>query len=82
MPSAYVVVDGQTYRVLELELDAVTTAVEGALKDGSLLSLDVVAAHPHVEGMGQGRLHLRGGQLASVAVLAGPVLAGGHPMTG
>jgi hypothetical protein len=83
MPSgAYVVVDGQTYRVLEGSLDEVTAAVEAAVKDGSVLSLDVVATRSHAEGQGSGKLILHGGQLASVAVLAGPMSMGGHPATG
>ena len=82
MPSgAYVVVDGQTYRVLERSLDDVTAAVEAAVKDGSVLSLDVVAARSHAEGQGAGKLFLHGGQLTSVAVLAGPASMGGHPAT-
>ena len=82
MPSgAYVVVDGQTYRVLERSLDDVTAAVEAAVKDGSVLTLDVVATRSHAEGQGSGTLILHGGQLSSVAVLAGPMSMGGHPAT-
>lgn len=82
MPSgAYVVVDGQTYRVLEGSLEDVTAAVEAAVKDGSVMTLDVVATRSHAEGQGSGTLILHGGQLSSVAVLAGPVSMGGHPAT-
>jgi hypothetical protein len=82
MPSgAYVLVDGQTYRVLERSLPDVTADVEAAMKDGSVLSLDVVAPRSHAEGQGAGKLFLRGAQLSSVAVLAGPMSLGGHPAT-
>jgi hypothetical protein len=82
MPSgAYVVVDGQTYRVLQRSLDDVTADVEAAVKDGSVLALDVVAARSHAEGQGAGKLFLHGGQLSSIAVLAGPAAVGGHPAT-
>ena len=83
MPSgAYVLVDGQTYRVLQGSLEDVAAAVEAAVKDGSVLSLDVVAPRSHAEGQGAGTLFLRGDRLASVAVLAGPMAVGGHPATG
>jgi hypothetical protein len=79
---AYVVVDGQTYRVLDQQLDAVKGAVEEAVQKGSVLSLHVAAVTNHANGIGSGQLHLNGAQLASVAVLSGPLAAGGHPMTG
>ena len=82
MPSgAYVVVDGQTYRVLEGTLEDVTTAVEAAVRDGSVVTLDVVATRSHAEGQGTGTLILHGGHVASVAVFAGPMSVGGHPAT-
>jgi hypothetical protein len=84
MPAAgaYVVVDGQTYRVLDQTLDDVTGALDEALLKGSVLSLSVAAVHNRADDMGSGTLHLNGAQLASVAVLAGPVPAGGHPAIG
>jgi|tagenome__1003787_1003787.scaffolds.fasta_scaffold20819941_2 hypothetical protein len=83
MPAAgaYVVVDGQTYRVLDQTLDDVTGSVQQALDKGSVLSLNVAATHNRAEDMGTGRLYLHGAQLASVAVLSGPLPATGHPAT-
>jgi hypothetical protein len=82
MPSgAYLLVDGQTYRVLEETLDDVTAAIDAAMKDGSVVSFDVVAPRSHAEGQGAGKLFLRGGELSSIAVLAGPMSVGGHPAT-
>ena len=79
---AYVVVDGQTYHVLDQQLDAVKGAVQEAVQKGAVLSLSVAAVNNHANGIGSGELHLNGAQLASVAVLAAPMAAGGHPMTG
>jgi hypothetical protein len=79
---AYVIVDGQTFRVLDQQLDAVRDAVEEAVQKGSVLSLDVAAVHNNAPGIGSGTLHLNGAQLASVAVLSGPLTAGGHPTIG
>jgi hypothetical protein len=47
-----------------------------------VLSLNVAAVSNHANGIGSGELHLNGTQLASIAVLSGPLAAGGHPMTG
>ena len=58
-----------------------TSDVEAAVKDGSVLSLDVVAPRSHAEGQGAGTLFLRGDRLSSVSVLAGPQSVGGHPAT-
>jgi hypothetical protein len=81
MPAAgaYVVVDGQTYRVLDKTLDDVTGAVDEALQKGSVLSLSVAAVHNRADDMGSGTLYLHGGQLSSLAVLSGPLPATGHP---
>jgi hypothetical protein len=83
MPAAgaYVVVDGQTYRVLDQHLDDVTGAVDEALTKGTVLSLNVAAVHNRADDMGSGTLYLAGAQLASVAVLSGPLPATGHPAT-
>ena len=78
---AFVMVDGQTYRVLGKNLDDVKNAIDGALEQGAVLSLDVAAVHDRAEGMGSGTLYLHGGQLASVAVLAGPLAPTGSPTT-
>jgi hypothetical protein len=78
---AYVLVDGQTYRVLGLTLDKVTAQIKAAVEDGSVVSLDVVAPRSHAEGQGAGTLFLRGDRLSSIAVLAGPQSVGGHPAT-
>jgi hypothetical protein len=77
---AYVVVDGQTYRVLDRLLDDVTAAIRSAMEKGTALELNVVAEHAR-EGVGAGTLHLQGKHLASVAVLAGPIPQKGHPTT-
>ena len=77
---AYVVVDGVTYRVLGKLLDAVRAEVEKALADGSLVTLDVVGQKIPGSDVGQGRLYLRGSALGAVAVLAGPLPAGGQPV--
>jgi hypothetical protein len=84
MPAAgaYVVVDGQTYRVLDQTLDEVTGALEQALDKGSVLSLNVAAVHNRADDMGSGTLHLNVAQLGSVAVLSGPLPVGGHPAMG
>ena len=76
---AFVMVDGQTYRVLGKNLDDVKEAIDGALEKGSVVSLDVAAVHNRAEGMGSGTLYLHGGQLASVAVLSGPLTPAGAP---
>lgn len=76
---AFVMVDGQTYRVLGKNLDDVKGAVDGALEKGSVLSLDVAAVHNKADGMGSGTLYLHGGQLSSVAVLSGPLTPTGAP---
>lgn len=76
---AYVIVGGETYRVLDQQLDAVRDAVDEAVQKGSVLSLNVAAVHNRADDMGSGILHLNGAQLASVAVLSGPLPAGGHP---
>ena len=76
---AFVMVDGQTYRVLGKTLDDVKDALDGALEKGSLLTLDVAAVHNRTDGMGSGTLYLHGGQLASVAVLSGPLAPTGAP---
>jgi hypothetical protein len=83
MPAAgaYVVVDGQTYRVLDQHLDDVTAAVDQAMEKGSVLSLNVAAVHNRAEDMGSGTLYLHGAQLGSLAVLSGPLPATGHPAT-
>ena len=79
---AYVIVGGQTYRVLDQQLDAVSSAVDEAVQKGSTLSLNVAAVHNSAPDMGSGTLHLNGAQLAAVAVLSGPLAAGGHPTIG
>lgn len=79
---AYVVVDGQTYHVLDQQLDAVKGAVAEAVEKGSVLSLSVAAVNNHANGIGSGQLHLNGARLASVAVLSAPLASGGHPVTG
>lgn len=76
---AYVVVDGQTYRVLDRLLDEVNDAVEQAMEKGTVLTLSVAAAHNRADEMGSGTLYLHGQQLAAVAVLSGPLPAKGHP---
>jgi hypothetical protein len=78
---AFVVVDGQTYRVLGRLHDDVLAAVQEALSQGSTLALDVVpepsrgGEHP-----GQGTLLVRGDRVAAIAVLTGPLPATGHPI--
>ena len=79
---AYVIVDGQTYRVLDQQLDAVKGAVDEAVQNGSALALNVAAVHNNAPEIGSGTLHLNGARLASVAVLSGPLPAGGHPTIG
>ena len=81
MPAAgaYVILDGQTYRVLDQTLDDVQKAIDEALQKGSVLRLEVAAAHNLAEGMGSGTLYLHGGQLPSVAVLPGPLPSKGQP---
>ena len=80
MPAAgaYVVVHGQTYRVLDQTLDEVTAAVKQALDQGAVLPLHVTAMHNRAEDIGSGTLYLHGAQLASVGVLAGPLPQKGH----
>jgi len=77
---AFVMVDGQTYRVLGKTLEDVKGAIDGALEKGAVLSLDVAAVHNRAEGMGSGTLYLHGAQLSAVAVLSGPQSAGGMPI--
>jgi hypothetical protein len=77
---AYVVVDGVTYKVLGKLLDQVRSEVEAALADGTLVRLDVVGERIPGTGVGQGTLYLRGAQVGAVAVLAGPLPAGGQPV--
>lgn len=79
---AYVIVGGETFRVLDQQLDAVRDAVDEAVRKGSVLSLNVAAVHNRADDMGSGILHLNGAQLPSVAVLSGPLPAGGHPTMG
>jgi hypothetical protein len=79
---AYLIVDGETYRVLDQQLEAVKDAVDEAVQKGSVLSLTVAAVHNRAPEMGSGILHLNGAQLPSVAVLSGPLPAGGHPAMG
>jgi hypothetical protein len=78
---AYILVDGQIYRVLDQTLDKVAAQIQAAVEDGSVVSLGVVAPRSHAEGQGAGTLFLRGDQLSSIAVLAGPQSVGGHPAT-
>ena len=78
---AYVVVDGQTYHVLDKGLDDVHAAVEEALAKGSVLSLSVVAEHGRGTDQGSGTLFLHGRQLSSVGVFSGPLPQTGHPTT-
>jgi hypothetical protein len=80
MPAAgaYVVVDGQTYHVLDKPLDDVHAAVADALEKGSVLSLNVVAEHGRGTDQGSGTLFLHGRQLSSVGVFSGPLPATGH----
>jgi hypothetical protein len=77
---AYVVVDGVTYRVLGKLLDAVRAEVEKALADGSRVTLDVVGEKVPGQGVGQGTLHLHGARVGAIAVLSGPLPAGGQPV--
>lgn len=77
---AYVVVDGVTSRVLGKLLDEVRTDVEKALSEGSLLTLDVVGQKIPGTEVGQGVLDLQGSHVGSIAVLAGPMPAGGQPV--
>ena len=79
---AYVILGGETYRVLDQQLDAVRDAVDEAVQKGSVLSLNVAAVHNRAPEMGSGVLHLNGAQLEAVAVLSGPLPAGGHPAMG
>ena len=79
---AYLIVDGETYRVLDQQLDAVKDAVAEAVQKGSVASFAVAAVHNRAPEMGSGTLHLNGAQLGSVAVLSGPLPAGGHPTIG
>lgn len=76
---AFLMVDGQTYRVLGKSLDDVKEAIDGALTKGAVLSLDVAAVHNRAEGMGSGTLYLHGGQLSAVAVLSAPLMPAGAP---
>ena len=78
---AYVVVDGVTYRVLGKMLDAVRAEVEKALADGSLVTLDVVGEKVPGQGVGQGKLYLRGSSLGAIAVLSGPLPSKGQPVS-
>jgi hypothetical protein len=79
---AYVKVGGETYRVLDQQLDTVRDAVDEAVQKGTVLTLNVAAVHDRAEEMGSGKLHLNGAQVAAVAVLSGPLPAGGHPAMG
>lgn len=78
---AYVVVDGISYRVLDKLLDDVRSEIEAALKDGSVVSLQVVGERIPGQDVGPGTLLLHGARLSAVAVLAGPVPAKGNPVT-
>lgn len=78
---AYVVVSGSTFRVLDKLYDDVVREIRAALDDGSVVSLEVVGEKIPGSDVGQGTLLLHGAQLASVAVLTGPLPAGGQPVT-
>lgn len=78
---AYVVVSGSTFRVLGKLYDDVVTEIRAALESGAVVGLDVVGEKIPGSDVGQGTLLLHGAQLASVAVLAGPLPAGGQPIS-